>query len=425
VNSFSASVKKSFQLATHAIIVVAAGPFEDHFTDELYRSVRRGIALELFLSNAAAVWLRSQPFILSRLFKLRDSGLSIFELGSGKSTQEWQFFFDFRSIMKVSGLAGFNQYEESMVGQSEFPHRSSLLEDVIRNPQVFEFDPKGILIRFSSADRSVSLGKNTRLDWMVERASRVEIDGIGEVYAKGTRGIVIKRDTILVLRATAPGRSACKALFISSTQELRIDYDLDYLNPSTGQFYNLRNASIGDVYGVSSQMQVRLRWRVTDSVHTVIEPFDITADFGEHIFQPQGQVEIQIRAMLANGSQHSRRIIIREFPVPIFRSRFIIPDPGFFPPQQISLTDNRKKAADWLRMKGWMDHDKAVDRLRGRVLAEHSELTARFNAEAFGNFYQRNSVQQINKSIFVRLRRLFQDEPASLEIFHRNNAHYV
>lgn len=406
MNKIITHISRYFQTTRYAVRVVAAGPFDDTLVDELYRSVRRGLAVELIWSSSAAAWIRTQPFLMARLFRLRNLGLEMNALPETESPAEWFWMFDFRTILVMTQNVE-NQYFETIESsQPDFASRKRKLDDWAALSTTFESDPKGIRIHFTASDRTLRAGESTRLEWRVEGTRRVSLSGIGDVDPIGSYTLTIQADTIIVLRAGDSEWVACKAVCIVARQEVRIDYELEYLNPGTGAWYNLRAANIGDVYGISPNTRVRLRWQAPEADQFQVEPFGLSGVTGEFIFQPEGLVEINLIAALANGESSSRRIIIREFPVPVFRNRFIQPSARFFPTSVFSWTDHRDRASDWLRARGWLNHQRAADRMRERVMKEHSSFSGQLDRSDFNAFYMKHPVDRVNRSIFERLRNL-------------------
>ena len=339
---------------------------------------------------------------MARLFRLRDAGLDILTTEWTPTAEGWAFLCDYRVIVAQDegSEASFVRLES---GEENFIERRARFLEAVKRSSDFEPDQEPFSIRLEAEAAAVREGEQTRVHWRIDGAQNAVFDGLGEVGQSGSTPILVNKDTVLVMRATNKGRIRRKALLINALSEIRIDYQLDYLNPATGGYYDLKEASIGDVYGVSAQTQVRLKWKASPAARVSIAPFGLSGHSGEHSFVPTDSMEISIQARLKDGTESRQRILLRTFPVEVFQNRFIAPDARFFPPVRITVGEHRTRAAAWLEERGWMDHSGAADRLRNRTIQEHKRLSDMLKASAFGRWYERMSVDRVNAFIKERL----------------------
>ena len=263
----------------------------------------------------------------------------------------------------------------------------------------------------------------TRIHWKSNNASAVEIDGLGVVPTSGEQSVKILDDTIINVRASNQKQVKIKSLAIKVLKQLNIDYEVMFLNPASKQFVSLEQEDSSGVYGVTQGSKIKLVWNIAQADEVKIRPFDLSEKSGEYVFHPNGTTEIDIQASL-QGNVKKTRIIIHEFPMPIFSHALISVEDKYLPSIEFEARDLRAKALDFLDKKGYLNNDKFTEEMRGKAASNEKELMGIYEKLNFQEFYDAHAIPKLNDKIKTRLKSYFKDQPSVISMINSIRNYY-
>jgi len=412
LSEFTSQAKSSIKLYVGEVLDLEV-------IEDSHRSTKRHIALDLYFSSRAINLIENQPFLLSKLYRLREAGTNLYRANSFEDKLNIVCQIDYQKTLELTNS---NHPQPSSCydyGDPKFEIYKQRFQQIDDELVEYREDDQDIKISFTADNGYVIKNNPTRIHWNVTRATYIEMDGIGEVPATGSKTITVLNDTIINIRASNQKQKKVKSLNINTINQLVIDYDVQFLNPASKKFCSLKQEDNNGVFGITKGNKVKLVWQVDHADEVEIKPFGSTEKRGEHIFAVNEVLEITIVAKIRHGKTKNTRIIIHEFPVSVFTQKLIAIDERFLPKIEFQVKDMRMEAYSFLREKGYLKFNDVTARLRKQTLACEQELRSMYHRHNFRSFYQTHSIADLNKLIKDRLLYYFRDKPSILSIVNR------
>jgi hypothetical protein len=313
-----AEIKK----AEHALMI----HLENLVTSEILMScinlVEKRIALELFLDMENKLFLKENPFIFDKCCELINKGGCVFLINSNTTTKNWKCLIDFREFIYYATEEGQAIYETD---QDTLVFQNALIDfQKIRQEGKPYLIGKDINIRINVSEPLILKGDTVEVNWEVDGAFKVIVQGLGEVEAYGRKKIKLEQDTIIKIGASNKHQFKFKAIQVRvSETDPEITYDIGYISEGTKQYNSLVNSDLHPhVYGVSKGNQVKLTWNLPKATEVKIFPFDKSETVGEFTFIPSSSLQIEIKALIFNKT-FSRKIQLMVFPIPLHKENLI------------------------------------------------------------------------------------------------------
>ena len=392
--------------------------------DDFFSCLSKFVALDFYLSEEIYDQIEKNPFLLNKIYRLREAGASFYKISSFERDLDIVCQIDFKKILVLRNV--YNQSRSTFLieGESTFAIYKERYDQTDLEISEYRLESDDIRISFYSDSSNVIRNSSTKFHWKVSNASRVEIDGIGDVPATGTQTVTLLSDTIINIRAFNQKHKKIKSLLIRAINRLVISYDIQYLNPASNEFCSLKEADSNGVYGIYKGNKIKLVWNVEYADEVAISPFGYTDKLGEHIFSISDVLEIMIHAKMRHGKTKITRIIIHEFPVHIFRHKFARIDDKYLPNVEFNVKDMRMQAYSFLKEKGYLRFAEVSARLRKQALSSERELLSMYNKRDFRSFYNTYSISKLNKNIKERLLSYFQNMPSIHSTVNRMPNHH-
>lgn len=390
--------------------------------EDLFKCLKRSLSLDIYLTDEILDGIEKTPFLITRIYRLREEGASIYRFSAFTEDIDILCQVDFKKTLEVRGIKGESSHALISDGDRQFTICKEQFDQI--QIQEYRLETDDINISFYADSANVIKNSSTRVHWNVRNATRVEIDGIGEVSAAGSRTITFLNDTIINIVAFNRKQKKIKSLCIRTANQLIIDYDIQYLNPASNQFHSLGESNHKGVYGIYKGHKIKLIWSVEHADEVMIKPFGCSGKGGEYIFSVKDTLEITIQAIMHGGMTKSTRIIIHEFPVHVFNQKLVKIDARFLPKVEFKVNDLRIQAYSYLKERGYLRFNEVTQRLRERTLSCERELSTLYNHQDFRSFYKTHSIPELKKNIKERLLSYFRDKPSILSIVNRMPDHH-
>ncbi len=381
------------------------------------KALQRELVIDIYLEENIINKVEETPFLLNKLLNIQSKGANIYianrldPAGNVKCVVQQ----DFQKTMLISADDVFEEIER-------LPF-DAFFTSISSEGKAYREDHEGVSISFSSESNTVFKGKSTTIRWEVKNAESIKIIGIGEVPAIGQREVQVLENTILILSAINKRQKKYKAIHLKAVRGIDINYDVQFLNPASKKYISLKNEeNYEGVFGVSKGNKIKLVWEVLHADQVAISPFGLNKSTGEHIFVPNGTLEINIQAIL-QGKTTNKRIIIHEFPMPIFADKLIAVNGDFVSNIELNIKDFRGKAHHYIQEKGLYGFEAKGKELREKIKSQENELMERYSALNFSDFYRKHSLDKLNKSIIGRLKSFFKDKPKVIEMINLLHQH--
>ncbi len=381
---------------------------------ELFRSaLQRGIVVDLILSVHSTQKVEQNPFLLKNLFELKSKGLNIFRDHKSVSFEGEKCIIetDFKKTYLIK-----KDFQIEQINGTPFEY---LFKEVSsKEESKFHTDQSDIKATFFANNTTVFRNGSTIINWDVENAEAVKINGIGEVETSSSMKVQILENTILILTATNKKQQFKRAIFLKAIENIQIDFDIQFLNPASKKFVSLKtDEDTEGVFGITKGQQVKLLWNVNHADQVKIDPFNFDQKKGEHIFRPNGSLEINIQASL-QGKAVNQRIIIHEYPMPVFTEKLIDIDSDFVSKSEISIKNYREEAYEYVKQNHLLDNDKFTEDIKSKIDKQEKNLMGLYDKLNFSDFYEEHSVEKMNKSVVDRLKSYFSDQPHVIKMIN-------
>ncbi|MEQ9289270.1 MAG: hypothetical protein RIG77_20250 [Cyclobacteriaceae bacterium] len=380
------------------------------------KNSKRQLELCLYLPKEVAEGAQNNPFTLTRLYKLRELGASIYIIEELGNEPNLVCMVDFEATLEMTethcNMLSSRKDERKLIAyQKQF-------ESINQSQPEFLQEQDDINLSFRVENSIVTKGSSTNIHWRSENAAMVEIDNVGGVPLVGSKPVTFFDHTILKIKASNNKQVKIKALYVNAVKQLNIKYTVKFFNPISKQFVSLEeNKNNPGIFGVAKGSRIKLTWNIIEAEEVTILPFGMNQTLGEHIFQTNGSQEITIQAKLQEKVT-SCRIIIHEFPMPVFTHNFI-PIKKVLPSNiDLNIKDLRHQAVSFLESKGYLNNDKVRAELFDKISSQKNKLHDYYKELGFQYFYKKHSVPKLNRKIKERLKSYFKDEPSVLSMIN-------
>jgi hypothetical protein len=404
--TFHAPLLNALHQCKIAVSVYLNYPVNNDLIEILNSALQRALVIDLVLSDSTVKKVEQNPFILKSLFQLRNKGLNIYQ------TDASSFFEDCSIIIQTD-------FKDSLLIKRDFqleklskvPFKTIFEEIVNKQKNHFHTDIGSIKASFFAANNILFRGSKTDINWEVSNSENVRISGIGEVIEKSSKSVQVLEDTVLVLTASNKKQHFKKALFLKAIENMHIKYDVLFLNPASKKYVSLNTEEKNHgVFGVSRGQKIKLIWSVENAEQVQISPFNVVQNAGNHIFNIEGSIAITIQASLQD--QHaSERIIIHEYPMPVFTEKFVNIDSDFLSKMEFKMHHYSRKASQYLDQSQLSNAEGFNKEIYKEIKNQEKKLIALSTELSFSNFYREHSIEKMNKSVLNRLKAYFKDQP--------------
>jgi hypothetical protein len=282
----------------------------------------KGLAVTLVLHERNRSFLEENPFLLNRCLHLCQRGASLYVTDVCPDTLLYSCIADFRSVIHFYDTATASRHEETYESvRSAVHHFHTLVVD--SSPLHAPAD--SVQLTLNVSEDLLPTGSYVTLCWRATGASRVIVEGLGEVEPAGERQILLTGTTVFKAGAYND-RSVCiAAAHVWVVPQTEVEYDIGFLSTQSQEYYSLVKAGNGsDTYGTAAGHRIRLRWRVLHAAHVHILPFHLTAHEGEHTFVATAPVDIVITAHV-DQQTITQKITLLTFPIPVLHDRLFSP----------------------------------------------------------------------------------------------------
>ncbi len=403
------------QKCTRSAQIFIGHTIEEKLLEELKRALDRQLVLDLFLLPETLGEIEQRPFLLNRLLALKANGANIYVSDRFQAPANIEYICQI-DFCRTDTISSSNILEE----MDDLPY-GELFKSAIDVTEEYGSTSGDIKLELKAKEQTVLKGKSTKVHWGVINADDISIEGIGEVASSGKIEVQILEDSYLVIRAARKGQTKRRAILIRAVERVDISYDLQFLNPTSRKFVSLTSEE--GVFGVSKGHQVKLIWKVQHAEVVEVQPFGLTKKEGEHVFEPEGTMGINIQARL-QSKVTSRRIIVHEFPMPVFSEKLIRIKDDFLSEFHTSFTDYSKRAQEVIDKAKFSNRDKVYEQILERTRTREQLLFRKYSELNFTDFYDNHSINRLNKSILDRLKSYFRDEPKvkeMIELLHNHS----
>lgn len=420
IDKLSLSILEFIKGTEKALKVFCAEKLGDQVLAELHALLERGVSVEFIFANQLVEDSENSPFYLYKVLSIGNSGAQIYSVSEFKAQGDYILQRDFSEILAIelskdtaevldswdSRFDQFDQaFEQNSLLNSEFRQGSTDLE-----------------VRFWAENRISLKDSQTKIFWEVRNAELIEIDQIGEVESSGEASQTITSNRIITLYASSSNQRKFKSIYIPVVELPSIFYNVQFLNPTSQSFVSLPEDSGTGVFGVSAGHRICLTWQVKNAENVVVDPIGVVEHTGSYECVPNGKIEFTIRASLQEAEVVSR-IIVQEFPVPVFQEKFIEIDPIYFADEVFKVKDKRQDAIEYLSSKSNLN-DLNASSLWEKTADRERELRRILMESTFDEFFKKYNITKVNQTIGERIKSYFRNEPSVLEMIKSMQEYY-
>ena len=385
-------LKKKFREARHKISLYLEEGLSVDLTEQLGDCLRRDVACDIYLSKLELQRIDSDIFILIHLLKLRKLGAFVYLSKSNEGLNKILCYKDYEIIY------AFTRDNESF---SEIPITSKQFDENLNffkaaEPE-YRLESDDITIEFLIESNTVFERTATKIFWEVNNATHITIDGIGKVASSGQKTITFLNDTILKLKATNGDQKKIKSIKVSTISEFKIEYQIEFRNPSSNEFVAMKESQYPGVFGIAKEYDIRLIWKVANADKVNVRPFGFYENKGTHIFKPDGSLEINIEAQFRDITKN-KKILIYSFPIPVFERKFIKLNDNVLQKMEINIDDLRIKTLHFLEDNNNNDFRDYMDEMFINYKSLKSALLQKMERADFKKFYERHSIPKLLKN---------------------------
>lgn len=389
-------------------------------TESFLRLLEKRICVDIFINPNVSLKTKNDPFYLYKLIGLTKSGGNLYSGSQFEVSHCILCLRDYTEVLRINTES--HKIELLTPDLDDFDSVFSLFDMAHFSLDQLHQENGDIAIDFSSDEKIHLKNSTVHFRWNVQNATSVEIDGIGAVDYSGYNQFTILQDQIINIYASNENSLNIKSLYFAVAEAPQIYYDIQFLNPSSKQFVSLPEESGKGVFGVSKGHKVRVVWEIKNAQSCRIQPFDSAEFQGQEEFFVEGTFRLKISAEL-QGMNESKRIIIQEFPAPIFTQSMIHIEPGFLQNRLIEVSDRRHGALEFLQEKRVLCEENLIE-LQNRVDRASEQFEQCFQSLLFEDFYKKHSVIRINNSIFERVTDYFRNDSSIVEVVKSMQRYY-
>jgi hypothetical protein len=414
--SFHSALLNELHKCKKAARIYVDFSIDSAFLGIIQTALRRDLVIDFFISDQTIQWMEENPFLLNKLLELRYKGLNVYQASNFNNDSEAICQIDFKHTLICDHQSNSKEIEG-------IPYES-LFATCDHGNHEYRPDESSITISFKPDENILFKGKSTLISWEVHKADNIKIPGFGEVKNSGSEKVQVLNDTMLVLQASNKKQLKRKSIFLQAIENIQINYDIQFLNPASKKFVSLKtDEDTEGVFGITKGQQVKLIWNVQHADQVKIFPFDFTQKKGEHIFRPNGSLEISIQASLQDKTVN-QRIIIHEYPMPVFTEKLANIDSDFISKTEISIKNYRAQAYEFVNQNQMLDNEVFTKDIKSRINQQEKSLMGLYDQLSFNDFYKEHSVEKLNKSVVDRLKSYFSDQPdviKMINLLQKNN----
>jgi uncharacterized protein YeeX (DUF496 family) len=407
--------------AKQAINVLIDASISTSLITEFQALVHKGLAINFIISRNQILEIETDPFKLYKILGLRSEGASIYDGIHSGFKNGFLIQVDFAEIYKFNNLLE----EEVNLHNSlpEFHEWGEFFDSFLKREREYRLEDNDLVVDFSSKSATIFEHDKLALFWDVKNASKVKIQGIGEVNSSGTINIKLDGDQLIKLEASNDKQRKVRVISVKVVNDFAISYDLQFLNPSSKEFTSIPDENQEGVFGVISGQKARLIWDVRQADSLTIEPIGKVALNGHYDFMPKGRMEFVLKASL-HFNLKQKRLIIQEFPVPVFSEKFIKIWPEHDLQSTINVDDKRLTMLKYLSESGYLNFSEQTAEITKSIHEMNSALKMKYSdivrSKASGNL----EIHALKRKISARIKNYFDDEPAISEVIQSLKKYY-
>jgi hypothetical protein len=413
-------IKEFTAKATHSLRLYSSEKLPQTLLDQLTELLERHISIDLFVGETVPIRRESEPFYLYKIIGLSRDGANLYQGTQFFGNRLFLCQRDFDQIIRIDRATGGVDFfssddEEYKIFGGLFELNTSSEDEVNRE--------SGDIIIELAAENKISLkNSNVSISWSVENATGRELSGLAAVEDSGTEQFLITENRIIKLIAWNQHSKKIKSIFIPVVERPQIFYDVQFLNLSSNKFVSLPEESGRGVFGVSKGNKVRVLWDVRNAEDVKVEPFDSKDHTGQVEFYTEGQYQLDITASLQMTTE-SKRILIQEFPVPVFKDALVDINPHFSIKECFVIDDARLRAYQFLEKRDALSYSNVSD-FWNEGSHSSEQIEEMIKSQTFKRFYDEYNIEKLNKSIGERIKSYFRNEPAVLTLIKSMQKYY-
>ncbi len=385
-------LKKRFLEARHNISFYLDEGLSVDLLEYLGDCLRRDVACDIFLSKFELQRIDSDVFLLNHVLKLRKLGAFIYSSESSKGLNKILCYVDHKIIYSFIGSR--ESFAEILDSDKEFNQNLKFFK--VQEPE-YRIESDDITIEFLAESNTVCELTATKIFWKVTNATQANIEGIGKVTSSGQKTITFLNDTILKLKATNGSQKKIKSIKVSTISEFKIEYEIQFRNPSSKEFVMMKESQYPGVFGIAKDYDIRLIWKIVHADKVNIRPFGFCENEGTYIFKSDGSLEINIEANFRDIAKN-KRILIYSFPIPVFERKYIKINENILQKLKINIADLRTKTLHFLKEGDTNNFRDYIDEMYIKSKSIESALLQKMEGSDFKKFYERHSIPKLLKN---------------------------
>ena len=397
-------LKKRFLEASHNIAFFLEEGLSVDLLEYLGDCLIRDVACDIFLSKLELQRIDSDAFLLNHLLKLRKLGAFIYSSESSKGLNKILCYVDHRIIYAFTG--SHESFMEIPINDKTFNQNLNFFK--AKQPE-YRLESDDITIEFLAESNTVCERTATKIFWEVTNATQVTIEGIGRVSSSGQKTITFLNDTILKLKATNAFQKKIKSIKVSTVSEFKIEYEIQFRNPSSKEFVSMKESKYPGVFGIAKDYDIRLIWKIAYADKVNIRPFGFRENEGTHIFKSDGSIEINIEANFRDITKN-KKILIYSFPIPVFKRKYIKINENILQKLKINIADLRTKTLHLMKESDTNNFRDYMDEMYTKSKSIETALLQKMERADFKKFYERHSIPKLLKNRKLTLLNHFKSD---------------
>jgi hypothetical protein len=399
--------------AKHALSIVLDIDISNELIDELQALLQKGLALNLIISREQILNIESEPFKLHKLLGLRAKGAGIYDGVHSSFSGGTLLMVDF---LEIHHLVEASPTETVFTEpDDEFYKWFQFFNSFFRAEKEYRLEKDDITVKLNPQSTSIFENDKLELSWDVKNAALVRLHGMGNVKPKDSIRIKLEAAQFLKIEASNDRQRKIEVIKINVISDFKINYDVQFLNPSSKKFTSIEEENKDGVFGVISGQKIRLCWDIPNAQTVEIRPIGNVELKGTFEFLPEAKMEFSINAKL-NGKLKQKKIIIQKFPVPIFTENFNVVSPLFELQNQIEIIDKRPEMAIFLEKNGYSNFEEQTAELRRNIENMSDRLYSNYSKIEKSKFGQQEGFNTLKNKVNARMINYFKQDPSHKEI---------
>lgn len=403
------NVIQKIRNAKQAVNILIDTSISTNLISEFQALLLKGLAVNLIISRNQILEIETDPFKLYKILGLRSEGASIYDGIHSGFKNGFLIQVDFAELYKFNNLLE----EEVNLHNSlpEFHEWTEFFDSFFKRELEYRLEDSDLVVNFYSKSSTIFEHDKLTLSWDVKNASKVKIEGIGEVNHLGTVNIKLDCDQLIKLEASNDRQRKVRVIFVKVVNDFAITYELQFLNPSSKEFTSIPDQNQEGVFGVISGQKTRLIWDVRQADSLTIEPIGKVALNGHYDFMPKGRMEFVLRASL-NQNEKQKKLLIQEFPVPVFTEKFIKIWPQYDLFRAIEVDDKRLNMLKFLDESGYLNFTEQTTHITESISETSSVLKSKYSEIMRSNESGNLEIHALKNKISARITNYFDNEPS-------------